>query len=82
MLDRFSTSEKARFDIEKKLTKIIDDKTKDVQADLTFESRNRLESIEHIKACLKSDFPRLEELIRKECEEREESDSQLDQQLT
>ena len=78
MLERFTSSEKSRFEIEKKLTKVIEDKAKDVQTDLAFESRNRLESIEHIKACLKSDFPRLEELIRKECEEREESDGQLD----
>jgi hypothetical protein len=75
LIDKFSTSEKSRFDIEKKLTKLIEDKAKDVSTDLAFESRNRLESIEHIKACLKSDFPRLEELIRKECEEREETDT-------
>jgi len=45
---------------------------------LQYEAKNRLESIEHIKACLKSDFPKLEEMIRREGEEREEQDSQLD----
>jgi len=49
-----------------------------VQSDLQYEARNRLESIEHIKACLKSDFPKLEEMIRKEAEDREENDAMLD----
>jgi hypothetical protein len=40
-----------------------------------------MESIEHIKACLKSDFPKLEEMIRKETEDREEADATLDQLL-
>jgi hypothetical protein len=42
------------------------------------ESKNRIESIEHIKACLKSDFPKLEEMIRREFEEREDGDMQLE----
>lgn len=49
-----------------------------MQGDLQYEARNRLESIEHIKACLKSDFPKLEEMIRKEAEDREENDAMLD----
>jgi hypothetical protein len=41
-----------------------------------------VESIEHIKACLKSDFPRLEEMIRREFEEREEGDAVLEKLLS
>ena len=61
--------------MDKKITKLIEDKTAAVQADIQVESRNRLESIEHIKACLKSDFPKLEEMIKREYEDREEADN-------
>ena len=46
-----------------------------MQSDLSVESRNRHESLEHIKACLKSDFPKLEEMIRRELEDRDEGDA-------
>lgn len=61
--------------MEKKISKLIEEKTTAVQADIQVESRNRLESIEHIKACLKSDFPKLEDMIRREFEDREEGDN-------
>ena len=80
--ERFSQFETQRFEIEKKLTKIIDEKTQGVANDLSAESRNRMESIEHIKACLKSDFPKLEDLIRREFEDREEGDAALENHLT
>lgn len=60
---------------------MIDDKAAAVAADLQVEAKNRHESIEHIKACLKSDFPKLEEMIRREFEEREEGDIQLEQHI-
>jgi hypothetical protein len=82
ILDKFAHADKHRFDIEKRLTKLIEDRAGSVASDLQFEARNRLESIEHIKACLKADFPKLEEMIRKETEDREEADAQLDQLLT
>ena len=47
--------------MEKRLVRVVEERGAQVQTDLTMESRNRVESIEHIKACLKSDFPRLEE---------------------
>eukprot|EP00347_Sterkiella_histriomuscorum_P009980 403339145 len=81
ILEKFAHAEKQRFDIEKRLTKLVEERASSVQQDLQYESRNRLESIEHIKACLKSDFPKLEEMIRKEAEDREENDSLLDQLL-
>lgn len=71
-MDKFAHAEKQRFDIEKRLTKLIEDRASAVASDIQYESKNRLESIEHIKACLKSDFPKLEEMIRKEGEDREE----------
>jgi hypothetical protein len=40
---------------------MIDEKSQTVQSDLQTEAKNRQESIEHIKACLKADFPRLED---------------------
>jgi DNA-directed RNA polymerase alpha subunit len=61
---------------------LVEDRAQSVATDLQYEAKNRLESIEHIKACLKSDFPKLEEMIRKEAEDREESDAQLDLQLS
>ena len=64
--ERFQLCEKARFDLEKKVTKLVEDKSYSVQSDLTVESKNRMDSIEHIKGCLKQDFPRLEEMIRRE----------------
>lgn len=59
--DRFQMAERQRFELEKKIQKIIEDKTLNVQTDLQTEAKNRQESIEHIKMCLKSDFPKLEE---------------------
>lgn len=73
--DKFASYEKQRFDIEKRLNKLIDEKASAVSSELQIESKNRMESIENIKGCLKSDFPKLEELIRRELEEREEQDS-------
>ena len=68
--------------MEKKITKSIEDRASDVHVDLGKECKNRIESIEHIKQCLKSDFPKLEEMIRKEQEDREDGDQQLDLHLT
>ena len=79
--EKFNIQEKQRYDMEKVITKVIEEKTMAVQSDLQTESKNRLESIEHIKNCLKSDFPKLEDLIRRELEDREEGDAQLDTHL-
>lgn len=75
MAESFALAEKQRFDMEKRLGKLIDERSGSVAADLQYEAKNRLESIEHIKACLKSDFPKLEEMIRKEAEDREDQDA-------
>ena len=64
------------------MTRLVDEKAQVVSTDIQTESRNRLESIEHIKSCLKTDFPKLEELIKREYEDREEGDGQLENHLT
>lgn len=79
--ERFAHAERQRFDVEKKLQRLVEEQAAAVAADLQFEAKNRHESIEHIKACLKSDFPRLEELVRKEGEDREEQDTALEDLL-
>lgn len=82
LYEKFQLAEKQRFDLEKKFTTLIDEKAFACQQDLTTESKNRHESIEHIKSCLKSDFPKLEDMIRREQEERDENDAQLENHLS
>ena len=52
--------------MEKKLKKLINDKAAGVVADIELESKNRSESISHIRQCLSQDFPKLQNLIEKE----------------
>ncbi len=52
--------------MERKFQKMVEEKFSNVTQDITMESRNRHESIEHIKACLKGDFPKLEDIIKRE----------------
>ena len=48
-----------------------------LKTDVSKESRNRYESIEHLKTCLENDFPKLQEVIKSEGVEREDNDAQV-----
>jgi len=60
--------------MEKRLFSIVEERFTSIKADVTKESRNRYESIEHLKNCLENDFPKLQEVIKSEGVEREEND--------
>ena len=61
--------------MEKKLLGIVEDRFSTLKTDVSKESRNRYESIEHLKNCLENDFPKLQEVIKSEGEEREDNDA-------
>ena len=60
--------------MEKKLLSMVEDKFTSLKGDVSKESRNRYESIEHLKNCLENDFPKLQEVIKTEGIEREDND--------
>ena len=70
---RFEQAAHHRKDIEGRMQKLIDRAANDVHQDIVQETRNRNESIEHIKSCLKGDFPKLEEMVKREIEEKIEN---------
>jgi hypothetical protein len=45
--------------MEKRLLGIVEDRFSALKTDVTKESKNRFESIEHLKSCLENDFPKL-----------------------
>jgi hypothetical protein len=49
----------ARKEMEKRLLSIIEDRFSALRGDVSKESRNRFESVEHLKSCLENDFPKL-----------------------
>ena len=61
--------------MEKRLLGIIEDRFSALKNDVSKESRNRYESIEHLKNCLENDFPKLQEVVKTEGIEREDSDA-------
>lgn len=61
--------------MEKRLIAIIEDRFGALKGEVSKESRNRYESVEHLKQCLENDFPKLQEVIKTEAVEREEGDS-------
>ena len=61
--------------MEKKLLGIVEDRFSTLKTDVSKESRNRYESIEHLKNCLENDFPKLQEVIKSEGVEREDNDA-------
>ena len=67
----------ARKEVEKRLLGIIEDRFSTLKTDVSKESRNRYESIEHLKTCLENDFPKLQEVIKSEGVEREDNDAQV-----
>ena len=60
--------------MEKRLIAIIEDRFGALKGEVSKESRNRYESVEHLKQCLENDFPKLQEVIKTEAVEREEGD--------
>jgi len=46
-----------------------------MRAEIQKESKVRYESIEHLESCLENDFPKLQEEIRTESNDREETDN-------
>ena len=61
--------------MEKRLMNIVEDRFSALKADISKESRNRYESVEHLKSCLENDFPKLQEVIKTEGLEREDNDA-------
>lgn len=49
--------------MEKRLMNIIEDRFSQLKNDVSKESKNRYESIEHLKSCLENDFPKLKDVI-------------------
>lgn len=60
--------------MEKRLLSIIEDRFAALKQDVAKESRNRFESVEHLKSCLENDFPKLQEVVKTESIDREEND--------
>ena len=60
--------------MEKRLLSLVEDRFSALKADVSKESRNRYESVEHLKNCLENDFPKLQEVIKTEGIEREDND--------
>lgn len=57
--ERFEQESVARKEMEKRLMGIVEDRFSTLKTDVSKESRNRYESIEHLKQCLENDFPKL-----------------------
>jgi hypothetical protein len=75
--ERFEQENVARREMEKRLFQVIEDRFSALKTDVTKESRNRYESVEHLKSCLENDFPKLQEVIKTEGVDREENDVQV-----
>jgi len=72
--ERFDVEASARREMEKRMLGSVDDRFAALKADVSKESRNRYESVEHLKNCLENDFPKLQEVIKTEGIEREDND--------
>ena len=56
---------------------MIDSRVNSLRNEIAKESKTRYENIEHLENCLEGDFPKLQEEIRNESNEREEIDNAL-----
>jgi hypothetical protein len=61
----------------KRLFTIIEDKFNALKGEISKESRNRYESIENLKNYLENDFPKLNEMVRIEQNQREDKDDDI-----
>lgn len=57
--ERFELEMTARRDMEKRLMAIVEERIGGLKNEVSKESKNRFESIEHLKNCLENDFPKL-----------------------
>ena len=83
IFDKFEQEAVARREMERKMISNVEEKTNGLRNDIAKESKNRFDSIEHLKACLEvstysthlqNDFPKLQEAIKTEAGEREDMD--------
>lgn len=79
---RFELAEQQRKELNKKLSKQISDKEIAIEYDIQLETKNRFESIQHIKQCLQGDFPRLQQMLEKETEEAAVTQSKIEEYVT
>lgn len=56
---KFEAAETSRKEMEKKVQKIMSEREKILERDIETEKKNRFESVQHIKSCLRGDFPKL-----------------------
>ena len=57
--ERFEAEMASRREMEKRLLGIVEDRFTALKNDVNKESKNRYESIDHLKNCLENDFPKL-----------------------
>ena len=81
ILERFDTEVASRREMEKRLFSVVEERTTTLRNELAKESKNRYDSIEHLKQCLENDFPRLQEALKNESIEREEADASLQRRV-
>jgi hypothetical protein len=53
---------------------LIEERFNSLKAEVCRESRIRYESVEQLKVCLQNDFPKLQDMIKQEQEQRQTSD--------
>ncbi len=75
--ERFDQEVAARKDLERRMLALIDQKVSGMRGDIAKESKIRYENIEHLESCLEGDFPKLQEEMRNEANEREELDNSV-----
>jgi hypothetical protein len=65
----------ARKEAEDQLIQMIEDKFKRILTnEVSKESRIRYEQVEQLKSCLENDFPKVQDILKQEKEQREQSD--------
>jgi hypothetical protein len=70
LADKFAQSERARAELERKVSRALEEKVLAVQADVRLETANRAESLGQLRDSLGQDFPQLQALLVEEATER------------
>lgn len=60
---------------------MIDERFKSLKSEVCRESRTRYECVEQLKLCLENDFPKLQEMIKVEAEQRAQQDSSVREKI-
>jgi hypothetical protein len=63
-----------RKESEARMHALIEERFNSLKAEVCRESRIRYESVEQLKVCLQNDFPKLQDMIKQEQEQRQTSD--------